>query len=63
MPSGSAGTAVIEAGEGSENPVPDTFRHTRAVVFDIDPATLRPKLVTEADLRLGMAHGIAHQVL
>ncbi|MNG31357.1 hypothetical protein D3C84_1171360 [compost metagenome] len=47
---GSAGTAVIEPGEGRKDTVPDTFRYAWPVVFNIDPATLHTELIAEADL-------------
>ena len=63
MPARSAGTAVIQAQERREDPLPGAFRHTGAVVFHIDATAHLPHLITDQHLASGVAHGIAHQVL
>src|SRR5450830_2042624 len=63
MPARGAGAAVVQAQEGREDALPGAFRYAGAIVFHIDAAAHLADLVADQYLALGMAHGVAHQVL
>ena len=63
MPARGAGAAIVQAQERREDALPGAFRYAGAIVFHIDAAAQLADLVADQYLTLGMAHGVAHQVL